>query len=273
MCQAKPHGRCAADTRPVYQAAREAVQNIMQTKQDLILNGDPAATKEYKEALAKAYVARLVYTATPEGLKKSQQRIEEHNGSDSEIAQEAKFYEDALALRAVNNRNVARFFADSTYIGPDGKTVVAMPLSLTNIPQVNEWVASVHRELPPLPVATDEETEEDLNDYLATERAKANGEEEEEKPVKTNVKIYNQKGQLHIQKDGKTYSLTEKAYLIKNVGEKDFTLVSANKFEKEYTSSIEKHEPPFLNTPGLEKVFPSTILSDYIVLNQSKNKA
>jgi len=268
MCKALPYGRCAADSRPKYQEAKEALDEILQTS-DGIHFKTAEDIRAFRTAQYRVMANRLVYTATPEGLKKSRQKIEEHNGSDAEIQDEIKYYEDALALNHANNKNVARFFQDSTYYDTNdlgGKTVVAMPLSITNIAQVNDWIIASQQELPPI---TPETTETDEDGVVVAKNSLA---EDETPEVKTSVKVFNKKGQLHFQQDGNSYSLSEKAYLVRKVGEKEFTLVKADKFENKYQSLIEDGRQPVLNNIVLGRIFPSTRLSDFIELAQTGKK-
>ncbi len=269
MCQPLPHGRCAADSRPLYQKARENLDSIRQDPKFSDLN-DPEVRKTVLTAQFNVMYRRLVYTATPEGLKKSAMKIDEHNGSEAEIQDEIRYYEDASALVRANSKNVARFFAESTYTNPNDpkKTILAMPLSITNIAQVNEWVVASQQEAPPLTdsVELDE-------DGLPKTVQVASKNEDAEPEVKANVKIFNKKGKLHFQQNGKEYSLSEKAYLVRAVGEKEFTLVPATKFESTYQSTIDDGTKPKLNNLVLEKVFPSNKLSNFIELTQKgKNK-
>ena len=262
MCQPLPHGRCAADSRPQYQKAREVLESIREDPNFSDLS-NPENLKKFRTAQFNVMYRRLVYTATPEGLKKSRLKIEEHNGSEAQIQDEIRYYEDALELVHANSKNVSRFFAESTYVNPADpkKTILAMPLSITNIAQVNDWIIASHQEAPPVPTPVDEETS-----FPVAPKASEN----DEPVVKANVKIFNKKGKLHFQQDGKEYSLSEKAYLIRAVGEKEFTLVPASKFETIYKSTIDdNHEPHIV----FGKVWPSSRLSDYIELAQKgKNK-
>lgn len=281
MCQALPHGRCAADSRPALQKAREQL-NVLRLNPEYQNTTDPEKLKEYQTAQYNLMVRRLIYTSTPEGLEMSRRKIEEHNGSKEEIAFEKKLYEDALALREHNQRNVNRFFQEAAYKteGTDN-TFVAMPLSLTNIAQVNDWISDSYTEAPAYKVEqaekplealeygeepeTPEEEVEPVEEVVEVEKTPT-GRDKKEKP---NLRVFNSRGKLHFEQAGKTYTLSEKAYLVRTSGSKDFKLVPASKFESKYNPVVPVKEPK-LNNISLGRVFPSTRLSDYIELASTR---
>lgn len=281
MCQALPHGRCAADSRPAFIKAKEEFA-ALRSNPEYANTTDPEKLKEYQTAKFNLMVRRLIYTATPEGLAMSRKKIEEHNGSDAEIAEEKKYYEDALALSQANKANVSRFFGEAAYkTEGSNETFVAMPLSLTNIAQVNDWINEAYSDAPAYKV---EQAEKPLDEVEYGQEVETPVEIEEvateapvasttkEKKEKPDLKIFNSREQLHFEQAGKSFSLTEKAYLVRPAGTKEFTLVPASKFESSYKNVVEDKEPQ-LNNIVLGRVFPSTRMSDYIELQGRKAKA
>jgi hypothetical protein len=281
MCQPLPHGRCAADSRPAYQKAREKIHSL-QHNPEYQNTTDPEKLKEYQTAQYNLMVRRLIYTATPEGLEASRRKIEEHNGSKEEIAFEKKMYEDALALREHNHRNVNRFFQEAAYKTDGSKdTFIAMPLSLTNIAQVNDWINDSFTEAPKMKQEEKEKSLEELEygeEVEVPEEALEPVEEPVErektptgrdKKIKPNLRVFNSRGKLHFEQEGKTYTLSEKAYLVREAGTKNFKLVPANKFETKYNPVVPLKEPK-LNNIALGRVFPPTQLSNYIELASTR---
>lgn len=281
MCQPLPHGRCAADSGLAYKKAREQL-HALQLNPEYQNTTDPEKLKEYQTAQYNLMVRRLIYTATPQGLSASRRKIEEHNGTKEEIAFEKKLYEDALALREHNNRNVNRFFQEAAYrTEGSNDNFIAMPLSLTNIAQVNDWINDSFTEAPAYKQETKEKALEDLEYGEEVEAPEEPTEPVEEpverektptgrdKKIKPNLRVFNSRGKLHFEQAGKTYTLSEKAYLVREAGTKNFKLIPANKFEAKYHPVVPIKEPK-LNNMALGRIFPSTRLSDYIELASTR---
>lgn len=214
--------------------------------------------REYDQARLHYDDALMHLAISPKGRKALREKVFGNNTSEKEKEKLIPLYEDSSKLLEAYSRVKTRYFYGSNYATENGEQVQAIPLSLDNISEVNEWVDGFYKVDPAWNQGTNEDVE--------TQNEQYNHSEDENFDKKTKTKIFRKKNKLWYQNhEGQNVELTESSYLLREKGKEGFALVSAKTFEGEYTSLLEQRsEPLLLNQAKRERFFPSKNLSEFI---------
>lgn len=234
-------------------------------KKDLVAAGDIDKIQQYQQALMHYDDARLHLAISPRGRKALLEKLAGNSISAQEREALTPLFDDSTRLLESYTRAKSRYFYGSSYVDGNGGNVQAIPLSLDNISEVNEWVDSFYKTEPTWTQAPVEDDDEDSE--VSTPKVVA----DPDAPAldkKTKTKIFRKKNKLwYRDHDGNDKEMTTNSYLTREKGKDGFTLVPANSFEDKYTSLMEKKaEPLNLHQIGRERFFPSKKLSEFIII-------
>lgn len=239
-----------------------ATLNALPTKKELAEQGDMDKVAQYKQALLHYEDACLHLAISPRGRKSLLEKVSGNSVAQANKEKLISFYEDSTKLLDAYSRVKSRYFYGSVYSAPDGTQIRAIPLSLDNISEVNEWVDSFYKIDPAWSSTSSDDKAED---------SEVSSDQPSDQPAldkKTKTKIFRKKNKLWYRNHtGSDSEMKTGSYLIRENNKDGFTLVAANKFESDYKSLSEKKvEPLNLNRIERERFFPSQKLSDFIVI-------
>lgn len=233
------------------------------SKKELVDSGDTEKIQSYQQAVLHYEDARLHLAISPRGRKDMIERLKGNSISKQEKEKLIPFYEDSEELYKAYTRTRSRYFYGSSYANKDGQgEVQAIPLSIDNISQVNEWVDSFYSTDPAW------NQNDSLESIDNVESVTPSAEDEPVMDKKTKTKVFRKKNKLWYRNhDGADSELKANSYLVRTKGKEGFDLIEAGKFESDYDSLMEKNaEPLKLNEMGRERFFPSKKLSDFTVI-------
>jgi hypothetical protein len=233
------------------------------SKKELVDSGDTEKIQSYQQAVLHYEDARLHLAISARGRKEMIERLKGNSISKQDKEKLIPFYEDSEQLYKAYTRTRSRYFYGAIYASKDTQSEVqAIPLSIDNISQVNEWVDSFYSTDPAWNQSDSLESLDNVEEVTATD----------DEPVmdkKTKTKVFRKKNKLWYRNhEGVDSELKANSYLVRTKGKEGFDLVEASQFESGYDSLMEKNaEPLQLHDMGRERFFPSKKLSDFTVIN------
>lgn len=223
------------------------------------------AVQQYQESQINLEDAKLHLAIVPKERKKLKEALVHNSFPADKKKHYEDLYNDSSELLAAYERNRSRYFLGGIYSDKNSQEKVqAIPLSIDNISEVNEWVANFYNK-----------EESDWNPETVEEEGVAasdvsNGDDDDEvaSATKTKTKIFNKKNKLYYRDhSGKDVELKAASYLVRSKGPEEFELREGKSFESSHSSYLDEQAgPPKLRVLARERLFPSKNLSTFIRL-------
>lgn len=224
------------------------------------------AQQQYQESQINLEDAKLHLAIVPKERKKLKEALVTNSFPKDRRKQYEDLYNDSTELLAAYERNRSRYFLGGIYSDKDSKDKVqAIPLSIDNISEVNEWVANFYNK-----DESDWNTDTvDDDDSTVDSSSDDDSDEEVASATKTKTKIFNKKNKLYYRDhSGKDVELKAASYLVRSKGPEEFELKDGKSFESKHSSLLEEQAgPPKLKVLGRERLFPSKNLSTFVRLS------